>query len=108
MVESRTQAPSVDGAKSERVADGRDRVFGQELSLGEVKLHAGLVQEDKLQELAAWKKLDVYTKRHARNVSKEIAQTRWVLTWEAVDGKKSAKALRTLILRRVMWTPQAA
>ena len=61
-----------------------------------MKAHEGdvsdLAHEGNLLELAARKKFDVYTKRNACNVSKEIAQTRWVLTWKMVDGKKRVKA----------------
>ena len=52
--------------------------WGREVSLGEEKIHAELVGECKLRELAAWGKFDVYTQCNARHVSKKVARTRWV------------------------------
>ena len=51
-----------------------------------------LLREGKQRELAAWGKFDVYTQRNSCNASKNIAQTRWVLTWEMADREKSVKA----------------
>ena len=42
-----------DGAISAWIADERNRASGQELSLGGEQMHAGLVREGKLRELAA-------------------------------------------------------
>ena len=58
----------VDGAFSAWVAGERSRVLGQKLSPEEAKIHAGLVHEGKLRELAALKKFDVYTQSIACNV----------------------------------------
>ena len=85
-------AEGVDGADSAWFADECNRVLAQELSPEDEKMNAGLFQEAKLRDLAAWGKFDVYFQRNARNVSKEIAQTRWVLTWKMVDDKKRVKA----------------
>ena len=82
----------MDGAASAWVADVCNRVVSQELLPDEEKVHADLVQEAEPKDLAAWKKFDVYAKRNACNVSKKIAQTRWVLTWKIVDGREFAKA----------------
>ena len=48
-----------DGAISAWVADGCNRALGQRLSLDYEKLHADLVREGELRELAAWEQLDV-------------------------------------------------
>ena len=77
----------MDGAISEWVADRRNSVLGEELSPGGEKMHADLAHEGKQRELAAWGKFDVYLQRNARNVSKKIAQTRWVFSWKMVDDK---------------------
>ena len=55
-------------------------------------MHADLVREGKLRELAAWGKFDVYAQRNACHFSKKAAQTRWVLTRKMVDGEKCVKA----------------
>ena len=55
-------------------------------------MHAELVREGKLRELAAWEKFDVYTQRNECQVSKKVARTRRVFTWKTVDGKKCVKA----------------
>ena len=62
-----------DGAISARFADERNRASGQELSLDEEQMHAELVREGKLRELAAWGKFDVYTQRKKCQVSKKAA-----------------------------------
>ena len=82
----------VDGAVSAWVADECNRVLRQELLPDEEKLHSDLAQEGKLRELAAWKKSDAYTKRNEMNTSKQIAQTRWVLSWKMVARVERAMA----------------
>ena len=67
-------------------------MLGQELSPKEEERHAELVQAAKLRELGAWAKCDVCGPRRRGNVSNHIVQTRWALTWRAVDGKETAKA----------------
>ena len=77
------------GAISAWVADDCSRVLGQELSQVEEELHAELVAAAKLTELADWKKFGVFEPRKQQNVSKQIAQTRRVLTWKVADGRKA-------------------
>ena len=80
-----------DGAASAWVADERNRVLGQELSPGEEEQHAELVQAAEIKELDAWKKFDFREPRQTGKVSRQIAQTRWVLTRKMVDGQKSSR-----------------
>ena len=66
--------------------------LGQELSPEEEAQHADFPKAAKIKELTAWKKFDVHEPRRNGNVPKQIAQTRWVLTWKAADGQRSVKA----------------
>ena len=50
-------AEGANGAIPAWVADERNRALGQELSLGEEKMHADLVRGGELRELAASKKI---------------------------------------------------
>ena len=59
-------------------------MLGRELSLEEVEQRFELVRAAKTKELCAWKQFDVFEPRRDRNVSKQVAQTRWVLNAE--DG----------------------
>ena len=89
------QSPVVEdagGAISPRVADECNRALGQDSSLDEEQFHADLVREGKLRELAAWKKYDVPTQRDQCQVSKQVVQARWVLTWKMVDGRRCVEA----------------
>ena len=85
-------AEGVDGAVPARVADERNRVLGAELSPEEEEQHAALLQAAKMEELVARQKFDIPEPRIGGNVSKQIAQARWVLTRKMVDGRKSVKA----------------
>ena len=55
-------------------------------------MHADLVNERKRRVLAAWANFDVFSPLTAGKLRKQIVQTRWVSTWEMVDGKKCVKA----------------
>ena len=63
-----------------------------ELSLKEEDQHAEVAKAANVKELDDWKKFDVFEPRRDCKVSKQIAQTRWVLTWKMVDGQESANA----------------
>ena len=82
----------MDGAVSAWVADECDRALGRALSPEEEEQLAELARAAKIEDLGAWKKFDVFEPRRACNVSKQIAQTRWIPTWKIAAGRKSAKA----------------
>ena len=82
----------VGGAASAWVADESDRVLGQVLSPEEEEQHGEVARAAKIEDLGAWKKFDVFEPQRSCNVSKQIAQTRWVLTWKMAAGRKSVKA----------------
>ena len=85
-------AEGVGGAIPARVADECNRVLRQELSPAEEERHAELVAAAKHEKLPAWKTFDVCEPRKQQNVSEQIAQTRWVITWKMVDGRRNVKA----------------
>ena len=58
--EQSSNKEGVDGAVSVWVADGRNRVLGQELSPEGEEQYAGLVQAAKIKELDAWETFDVF------------------------------------------------
>ena len=87
-----SEVEGVDGAISAWLADECNRLLGQALSLDAEKMHADLVCERKLREMAARKQVGVYTQRNACHVSKKIAQTRRVFTWKMVGGKTCVMA----------------
>ena len=82
----------VGGAESARVPDECNRVLGQELLPAEEAQHADLVEAATLKEVDAWRRFDVFEPRRQGTAWKQIAQTRWVLTWKMVNGKKCGKA----------------
>ena len=64
----------------------------QELSPEEEERRAEFVRAAKFNELDAWKKFDVFKPRRDCNVSKQVGQTRLVLTWKMVEGQESVEA----------------
>ena len=73
-------------------AGGRDRVLGQELAGEEERAQTDLVTKAKERELDAWERLKVYSPVHVGTQAKDVVDTRWVLTWKEVGGKKTEKA----------------
>ena len=55
-------------------------------------MHAELVAAGMSRELAPCGTFDVSSRYEDGEVRKQIVQTRWVLTWKMVDGKKCVKA----------------
>ena len=82
----------VDGAASAWVADGGNRVLSRELSAEAAEQHTGVALAAEIKELDSWKEFDVFESRRDREVSNQVARTRWVLTWKMADGQKSVKA----------------
>ena len=60
--------------------------------LEEEERDADLVNEGTRRELAASGAMDAFSPPSAYKVNKQIVQTRRVLTWEMVEGKKCVKA----------------
>ena len=79
-------------------------MLGQELLPAKEEQHAELAQSTKLKELDAWQKFDVFELELQCAVSKQLAQTRWVLTWKLADGQ----ATTTLTFRKALWIPRGA
>ena len=46
----------------------------------------------KCRELDAWCKFQVFSPVPRTKVTKDVVETRWVLTWKALEGKRAAKA----------------
>ena len=67
-------------------------MLGQEASPKAGGQHAEFAQAAKTEELDEWGKPDVCEPRKDENVSKQIKQTRRVLTGKMADGRKSVKA----------------
>ena len=87
-------APTIAGMESAftaRIAPQCDRPLGQELSAGDVHRFAKEAEAAKRRELDAWSKFQVYSPVLRENVAKDIADTRWVLTWKLVEGKRKVK-----------------
>ena len=102
------------GAVSKWVAHECNRVSDQELSPEAETLHAELVQDAKHREFAAWKKFDVFEQRNFRNVSKQIAQTRWIspgrwrIDRKATRPVRRRRVFRTQTFRKVLGTHRVA
>ena len=73
-------------------SEERNRNLGQESTGEEEKLHRDLVRDAKERELSARKQFKVCSPIKGGALSKAIVDTRWVLTWEVVDGKKTGMA----------------
>ena len=93
-----------DGAASAWVADEWNRGSGHEWALEEGERRAELAQAANSGELADCAKFDVFEPRIDCEVLKEVAQTRWGLTWKKADGHKGAKA-RLATFRAASRTP---
>ena len=65
---------------------------GSGTSPGGSKTHAELAREGKRRELEAWEKFEAFLPLHECKVQKQMADTRWVLTWEMVEGEICVKA----------------
>ena len=70
----------IGGAISAWVADERNRVLGQEITLEEEEMHTDLVRAGKLRELEAWMKFDVFPHLEACDVRKRVVQSMLVMT----------------------------
>ena len=55
-------------------------------------MHADLVRGAKERELGAWKQFKVFSLVQMGAQIKDVVDTRWVLTWKEVEGKKTALA----------------
>ena len=69
-----------------------DRPLGQKLPREDENRFAKEVGAAKTREMDAWCKFKVFSPVLWKNVAKDIADTRWVLTWKLVGGKRTVKA----------------
>ena len=68
------------------------RPLGQELSSDDVNRFAAEVGAAKNRELGAWCKFQVFSPVLWKKGAKDIADTRWVLLWKSVEGRRAVKA----------------
>ena len=74
------------------VAAQCERPLGQELSsVDELRL-AKEVEAAKCRELDAWCKFQVSSPVPRTTVTKDVVETRWVLLWKALEGKRTVQA----------------
>ena len=55
-------------------------------------MRVDLARDAKDRELYVWKQFKVFKPLRGCCDSKAVAETRWALTWEMVNGEKNAKA----------------
>ena len=77
---------------SARVAEGRNRILRQELTESEESAHAGHVLMASVGELGAREQFKGFSLVRMGAESRDLVDTRWVLTWKGADGVKTAKA----------------
>ena len=59
---------------------------------GRGRAHADLARKAEVRDLDAWGQFKVLSPVRLGARTKALAETRWVLTWKEVDGKKTVKA----------------
>ena len=74
------------------VAAQCERPVGQELSAAEANRFSKEVRDAKKRKLDASSKFQVFSPVLWKHVNKDIVDTRWVLTWKSVDGRRAVKA----------------
>ena len=74
------------------VATQCERHLGQELSSVDELRFAKEVEAAKCRQLDAWCKFQVFSPVPQTKVTKDVVETRWVLTWKALGGKRTVKA----------------
>ena len=68
------------------------RPLGQELSADEVARFSKEVKDAKNRELNDWSKFQVFSPLMWKRVTKDIADTPWVLTWKSAEGRRTVKS----------------
>ena len=68
------------------------RPLGQELSSADELRFAKEVEAAKGRELDAWCKFQVFSSVPQTTVTKDVVETRWVLTWKDLEGERTVKA----------------
>ena len=103
-------AEGVKSAVSAWVADGRKRVLGQGLLPDEEKVHADLVQEANLRELAARITRSVMRVMSRRRLRKRGGYRlgKWRMGRKASRPDSRPRAFSAKTFRKVSWNPQAA
>ena len=74
------------------VAEGCNRVSGQELSGAEEKSHAAPAKAAEVEVMQPWGSFEVFELLEEQNLTKTVVNTRWVLTWKIMDGRKCVEA----------------
>ena len=88
-------AASVEGlaaALTAWAAKSCDRPLGQELSKEDELRFSKDVDAAKTRELDAWCKFQVFSPVSPKSVTKGVVETRWVLTWKDLEGKRTVTA----------------
>ena len=76
----------VEAALTAWVAAQCDRPLGQELSSVDEQRCAKEVEAAKCRDLDAWCKFQAFSPVPQAKVTKDVVETRWVLTWKALEG----------------------
>ena len=71
------------------VAEERNRILGQELTEVEERAHADLARMAIEWELESWEQFKAPPLVKMETQSKDLVDTRWVLTWREADGVKT-------------------
>ena len=69
-----------------------NRVLGQESTEAEGRVRADLARKARRRELEKWEPFKAFSLVRMGARSKEMADTRWAVTWKKVDGVKTAEA----------------
>ena len=91
-VEGNQAIEGVEGALTAWVAAQCERPLGQELSSVDEQRFVKEVEAAKCRGLDAWCKFQVFSPVPQTKVTKDVVETRWVLTWKALEGKRTLKA----------------
>ena len=82
----------VDAAQSASTANHCNKASGQESTANDIKTHVASVTGAQDRKLGLWEKFKVFEPARTGNSLEAIADTRWVLTWEMVEGKRDVDA----------------
>ena len=83
---------AIDIASAAKAADECNRILRQELPPEEESVHAKDVLAAKTRELDARTQFKVYSPMEPGQCTKEVAGTRWVLSWKMVEGVETVEA----------------
>ena len=89
---SKLRGGAIDAVSSAKAAGEHNRILGQELRPEGGRLYEKDVIAAKTRESAAQAQFKVYSLMEPGKCNKEVVGTRWVLTWEMVEGDKTVQA----------------